>query len=296
MIDDSGDKSGNESGNGRRAWRTDQAWNQLSERMSAAEQPPSMRRRRWSEVWIAGAVAALAAGIAIAAFAIERRPSTTPATPLMVATAAGERRTIVLPDSSVATLGPMTTLRVTISGRGRDVSIDGLASFRVVHDASRPFVVHAQNADVTDVGTEFVIRAYAADSVARISVRSGVVLLTGHEPSSGASDSLTLRAGDAAIVLGAAAPVRLARSPSTDETAWMSGTLSSDNATLATAARELSRWFDADVHADPSVAGRRVTAVYNNAHLAGVLGALAATTGIEITRHGRSVTLSAGKP
>src|SRR4029078_4850819 len=79
-------------------------------------------------------------------------------------TGVGERLTIRLADSSVVTIGPVSTIRYSADANARSVALDGIADFNVVHDATRPFRVHAKNAVVTDVGTEFVVRAYAADS------------------------------------------------------------------------------------------------------------------------------------
>src|SRR6185436_2715184 len=123
-----------------------------------------------------------------------RQVATTPVE-RVATTGVGERLEIRLADSSVVTLGPVSTLRYSSSATGRSVAVDGLADFNVVHDATRPFRVRAKNAVVTDVGTEFVVRAYAADSGVDVAVTSGVALVSG-----GASDSVELRAGQVAFV------------------------------------------------------------------------------------------------
>ena len=93
------------------------------------------------------------------------------------ATIAGQRTLVPLPDSSVAILGPASTLRYAFNRGARDVVLDGMAEFRVVHDTSRRFTVRAGKAVVTDIGTEFVVRAYEIDSSVRVSVASGMVSL-----------------------------------------------------------------------------------------------------------------------
>src|SRR4029077_18584465 len=111
-------------------------------------------------------------------------------------TGVGGRLTIRLAASAVVTLGPVSTIRYSTTATGRSVAVDGIADFNVVHDATRPFRVRAKNAVVTDVGTEFVVRAYAADSGVDVAVTSGIALVSGG--SSGASDSVELRAGQVA--------------------------------------------------------------------------------------------------
>ena len=59
--------------------------------------------------------------------------------------------------------------------------------------------------------------------------------------------------------------------------------------TAATVAIELGRWFDVDIRlANTSIAGRRVSAVYNNPSLAGVLEALTATLGLRAEQTGQN--------
>ena len=62
---------------------------------------------------------------------------------------------------------------------------------------------------------------------------------------------------------------------------------------LSAVAEELERWFDADIDiANETLARRRVTAVYNDPSLSGVLEALEATFGVRIERTGRTITIS----
>jgi ferric-dicitrate binding protein FerR (iron transport regulator) len=54
----------------------------------------------------------------------------------------------------------------------------------------------------------------------------------------------------------------------------------------------LGRWFDADIRvASSTLARRRVSAVYSDPTLAGVLDALGATMGFTYERNGRVVTI-----
>src|SRR5262249_47146185 len=154
----------------------------------------------------------------------------------------GERLTIRLADSSVVTVGPVSTIRYSTSADGRTVAVDGIADFNVVHDTARPFRVRAKNAVVTDVGTEFVVRAYAADSGVEVSVTSGVVAVSG-----GASDSLELRAGQVAFVAANGRSARAAGTSAQTLTAWLHGRLVFDDVPLSTVAAELGRWFDIQI-------------------------------------------------
>jgi transmembrane sensor len=92
-----------------------------------------------------------------------------------VTTTRGERREVHARDGTMFTLGPASSLRYTARRNGRKSTLTGIADFVVVHDASRPFVVHTSNTITRDVGTEFSVRAYAGDARVIVAVSSGVV-------------------------------------------------------------------------------------------------------------------------
>jgi transmembrane sensor len=202
-----------------------------------------------------------------------------------VTTAAGERIEIKLADGSVITLGPASTLRYSTDAE-RNVSLEGLANFNVVHDAARPFVVKAGNATATDLGTEFVVRAYRSDSIVDVAVKSGLVALSG-------KTRLDLRAGDFGRIHADGSTTRGTPSIAATRLAWTEGRLAFDDESLAGVAAELSRWFNVDVKIDDqTLAKRRVTAVYNAPTLDGVLEALTASFGIRVERIGRVITIA----
>ncbi len=208
----------------------------------------------------------------------------------VVRTAPGERRVIHLADNSTITLGPASTLRYDSLSRSREITLDGLGDFHVEHDAARPFVVHTGSADITDVGTEFVVRAYGADSSVDVAVSSGVVAVASR---TGERRRVIVRAGEVALVVGGNQPVQVPDANSATYRAWIGGTLTFDAQAFSEVARELGRWFDVDIRADASLATRRITAVYNHPSLPAVLDALGATLGARYERSGRTITFTA---
>jgi len=74
-------------------------------------------------------------------------------------TGVGEQRVVTLLDGSVIEINTNSALKVHFSAQQRAISlIKGEAFFRVAHDAARPFVVTAGEADVKAVGTQFNVR------------------------------------------------------------------------------------------------------------------------------------------
>lgn len=79
--------------------------------------------------------------------------------PVVYATAVGEERTLTLPDSSTVVLDARSRIQVRFTNSARRVRlVRGQALFRVVHNASRPFVVTTDDATIRDVGTQFNVR------------------------------------------------------------------------------------------------------------------------------------------
>jgi transmembrane sensor len=274
----------------RRAWRTDEEWGRLRERITAgdlaAAAPP---RIGWPVRWIGAAAALLIIGAGMSWRMLRSRTAVAPAPAERVATTGvGERLTIRLADSSVVTVGPVSTIRYSVSATGRSVDVvDGIADFNIMHDATRPFRVRAKNAVVTDVGTEFVVRAYAADSGVDVSVTTGIVAV-----SSGAGDSLELRAGQVAFVAANGRAAKVTAASAKTLAAWVDGRLVFDDAPLGTVAAELSRWLDVQIRIpDERLARRRLSAVYNRPTVSGVLDAITATLPVRYERSGNVVTL-----
>jgi transmembrane sensor len=78
--------------------------------------------------------------------------------------AVGDRKAFTLDDGSVITLNTRSRVETHFSPGRRDVTlVAGQASFRVAHDASRPFVVVAGDRQVTAIGTEFDVRVDGND-------------------------------------------------------------------------------------------------------------------------------------
>jgi transmembrane sensor len=179
-----------------------------------------------------------------------------------VATAVGERRAVDLPDGSQVVLGAASKLGIdTAYGHGsRRVYLEGQALFRVTHDSTRPFVVHAAGTLAEDLGTEFDVRAYPGDSTVRVAVIEGAVSVRRAQ----ANDSATLlRPRDVARIdaTGGAAPVVLHDQDVERLVAWTAGELNFRDATLTEVARELERWFDVEVRVtSESIAGTSYTA------------------------------------
>ena len=207
------------------------------------------------------------------------------------ATSVGERRQVILRDGTKVLLGPTSRL-VVPAPTGDDqrlVTLDGIAYFSVVHDASHPFTVRAGSISIQDIGTAFAVENDDSAGT-RVAVDSGSVAI-------GAADQnhvrgAVLNARDRAIV-DADGVVSVERSAvSEDDLAWTQGRLIFRDAPLVLVGAELYRWYGVRLRvADPALANLHLTASFSGEPIDRVLDVIALSLGARVERQGNVAVL-----
>ncbi len=208
----------------------------------------------------------------------------------------GKPDTVHLADGSSVVLAPGSHLSVSARyGAGeRQVDLRGEAYFDVVHDDTRPFVVHAGGAVIRDVGTTFAVRA-REDAVVRVAVTSGAILLGS---TTGAADSgVVLHQGDAGTV-GARGVVHATRGGATDDdVAWKEGRLVFRNASLSEVAAEVKRWYGIELRFDDAALaqGHLTHTAMAGEPVENLLNIIAQTRGARWEKRGDTVDMHPGR-
>jgi transmembrane sensor len=288
-----------------RQWDASLAWTRVRPRLSTDHATPatqSLRRavtplRDTTTRWRIAAGLILAAGSLAAWQAASRlgRPSSIASTAAIateIITPNGSRNTVTLGDGSRVTLNAGSRLRLApdFGTRSRDVYLEGEAYFVVTHDAARPFRVHARDAIAHDLGTRFVVRAYAELPGIEVIVAEGAVSLRHERPE---ADSAILAFGQLGRLDASGPPTVESNVPVERWTAWTGGSLVLDGLTLAEAIPQLERWYDATITvSDPRLAARRVSARFHDETLPQMLDALTLALGARWQQSGRSITLA----
>lgn len=111
-------------------------------------------------------------------------------------TGLGEQRSIALRDGSTIELNSQSRVRVHLDDERRSIELlRGQALFNVAKDASRPFVVHADNTTVRAVGTVFDV--YRKQTSAVVTVVEGSVVVERGKHAAAAARSLNEAVVDA---------------------------------------------------------------------------------------------------
>jgi transmembrane sensor len=204
---------------------------------------------RVSRAWI---VSGLAAAAAAALFYVSVAPLETGEW----ATARGETLQIHLSDGSDVILGSDSRLVMRFRRGERELDLDrGQAFFEVAHDASRPFVVTAGGRTVTALGTAFDVRSYLNETT--VTLVSGSVAIARE----GEGREAVLRRGQQFEVTLGVASIRDVDASA--ETAWRTGMLEFDAATLTDAVREFNRSAaHSIIISDPRLANLQVSGVF----------------------------------
>ncbi|MNM63706.1 fec operon regulator FecR [compost metagenome] len=231
------------------------------------EAPAHSKRRPILRYAVAASVVAVALGLGL--FSGLNQPSPYTAE---FSTALGERRHVALPDGSVVDLDSRSRIQVRFEKNRRGVELtEGEAMFSVQHDTSRPFVVESGSGKVTVTGTRFDVRHGSTDT--RVVVEQGTVKVQGRSAADNDFVSLTAGMGTHVDAGGKVVPA-YAVNPA-ELTAWRSGKLVFNNASLSDVAEQVSRYRDKPLKVgNASVGNLRLTSVFKSDNTDALLKAL----------------------
>ncbi|MCF4998613.1 DUF4880 domain-containing protein [Pseudomonas syringae] len=240
-----------------------------TQRLEALCEPPPPRRKRPPLVRYVVAAGLLAVAIGLGLFSGLNDPRGYRAD---FATVLGERRHVALPDGSTMDLNSRSHVQVRYEKHRRVVELsEGEAMFSVQHDSDRPFVVEAGSGKVTVTGTRFDVRRDPMQT--RVAVEQGTVKVQGSHAPEDEFVSLTAGLGTQVDEQGKVAAA-YAIDPA-QLTAWRSGKLVFNNASLGEVAAEVSRYRDKPLTvANPAIANLRLTSVFKSDNTDALLKAL----------------------
>ena len=280
------------------AWDVDAAWARVAADIGrhtvAPVIPFHQRARRYDRVWRIAAAMLVALGLgALWRGSVQWRAPSHEAPMAMreVASGPGQRIVIDLRDGSHVTLNAGSRLRYDASSSGpREVTLDGEAYFEVRHDPNRPFRVHAHGGIAEDVGTRFVVRAYAEQDRVEVAVAEGAVrvLRTAHS-----SDAALVSAGMLGII-PESGQLRVSTLGTREGYfAWTRGVLALDGQPLRDAIPALERWYGVTIQiADTTLASTRVFGTFEHETRQQAMAAIALALDATYRETGRSVTLT----
>ncbi|WEL58071.1 FecR domain-containing protein [Pseudomonas kermanshahensis] len=250
-------------------------WGDFSSTTNTQALAQAMERRHGRRTFMRRGVLGLAALLVVGLAWRFRQPLAFDA---QYATAIGERRRVSLPDGSELYLAADTRLHVSFERGQRQVYLlQGQAIFDVAHETNRAFRIDGGLAQVTVLGTRFVVERDAREL--RVSVERGWVRVDND------NGSLVLAAGEVASSDGRAAPQRRDVAAS-NAFAFEQGRLVLEQAGLEEIANSLSRYRRQPVRVLPGKGKPSMNAVVQLDNVEGFVQALPSIAPIEVSSSG----------
>ncbi|MET3876311.1 FecR domain-containing protein [Chitinophaga sp. OAE865] len=159
-----------------------------------------------------------------------------------LSTPRGGQYQLTLPDGTRVWLNAASSLHfpTAFTGSNRTVELTGEGYFEVAALPGKPFLVKANGADITVLGTHFNIMAYANEQSMAVTLLEGAVnvgrngtvkkLLPGQQARITGNNSITVSDTDVQ-----------------EAVAWKNGFFIFDRADITTVMRQLVRWYDIEV-------------------------------------------------
>ena len=193
-------------------------------------------------------------------------------------TGAGERRTVELPDRSIAILNTQSAIALAFDGMVRRIRLlKGEVFLQVQHDSDHPFVVESADTSVRAVGTAFVVRARSSGD--QITVLDGAVKVDSRRRTTASS---TVTAGSQLQTEhGRLEPPQPVDVPVA--TAWLSGRLVVQGVPFAQVLEELQRYHPSTILLlNQRVGNTNVTGTYSVEDPVGALALLVKTVPLSV--------------
>lgn len=187
-------------------------------------------------------------------------------------------KTVLLSDGTRVTLNANSDLRYpqSFNGKTREVYLKGEAYFQVVHNVSKPFIIHSGKLKTQVLGTTFTVNAYSQVKPMNVTVLTGKVAVKYESTQALAiltrGQSATIEANKKTFALTSLANPE-------DAIAWMEDKLIFDNADLEDVALKLSNKYGVVVKITGNkLPKQRITAIFQGQNLPGILNAITKLT------------------
>lgn len=208
----------------------------------------------------------------------------------------GQRTQIVLADGSIVYLGAESRLQYPkqLSGKTREIYLEGEAFFEVEHDVYRPFIVHTGKVQTQVLGTSFKIEAFKNQQL-NVSVATGKVSVGYKEQENKSLKSLAVLTPGKMVSWNPENHQSSLTAIAIDEVRGLkSGNLAFNDVTLQQITQQLERWYNIEIKIkQPDIAQYRLSININGkASLNLALDAITAATGLTYKMNKGQVVLS----
>ncbi|MCT4590869.1 MAG: DUF4974 domain-containing protein [Carboxylicivirga sp.] len=253
------------------------AFGDFQHRIKDSENHPIKKLNRYS--WLKYVAAAASVLIVLMVGKMRLSPDVEELKSYSYATEKGQRKIIVLPDSTKIWLGSETVLSYTsdFKTKSREVRLSGEAFFDVTHQADKPFVVVSGQHHVKVLGTRFKLNAIKNSPFVETVLEEGKVQV--YVP--GKDLNCILEPGQKSVFNKIEESLKSSTEPNICVyTAITKGQLVFKNEPLGALSKRLEKWYGVEIVVDESVEKLRFTGVIDQESLEDILKIMAMSNGI----------------
>jgi transmembrane sensor len=200
----------------------------------------------------------------------------------------GSQYHVILSDGTSVWLNALSSLKfpVEFSGSFRNVELAGEAYFDVVKNKEKPFIVEtARSLSVKVLGTHFNIKAYPDDKSIDVTLLEGSILAGNKQ------DSAKVKPGET-LSLNTQDKITIKSANLEQVSAWRSRLFWFNRNSFEEIMKDLSRWYDIDVHYKGEIKDTYTGILPVNLPLSDVLGILGKGDNVHFTiEDGNKVTV-----
>jgi len=173
----------------------------------------------------------------------------------MLVTPRGGEYSVRLSDGTLVRLNAASSLRFPTQFKGseRKVYLSGEAYFDVSKDEKHPFVVNADNTNITVLGTRFNVSSYEDDPQQLTTLLSGSVRIDEIEVSERKDHGIILEPGYEAVLDKVHDGLNVRKANLESALAWKNEMFVFNSESLVNLMRKLSRWYDVRIVYDHRV-------------------------------------------
>lgn len=208
-----------------------------------------------------------------------------------VSTPRGGKYRIVLPDGSIVWLNTASSIRfpTAFTGNSRPVELQGEAYFEIAENKEKPFMVAVKSTtgkdslDIQVLGTRFNVNSYGDEPDITTTLLDGSVAVNHGE------DRHLLRAAQQARAFVTGKMIVENKVDTSSVTAWHRNQFQFTSSSIEPIMRQLSRWYDLEVHYEGKINERFNATISRQVSLAKVLALLEQTNAVHFIINDRKV-------
>jgi len=200
---------------------------------------------------------------------------------ITVTSSLGEKKQVVLPDSSLVTLnsGSSITYPEFFAGETRQVNMTGEAFFEVSHNPDQPFWVTTPILKTKVLGTSFNIRAYTDNPDIKISLATGSIQVSEEN-----NVLATLKPNEQLLFDKGTGNHLVTKQNTIKDISWLDNIIVLDDHSLEETLRIVERWFNVKLHmSTEDVTNKTISGKFINPTLEETIESLELLTGAQIT-------------